>query len=171
MNYALIREMDISNGPGIRVSLFVSGCGFHCPGCFNQDAQDFDYGQKYTQETEDKILSAVSKPHVSGLSILGGDPLWQNIEGLKQLKKLCTRIPKEKSIWLWTGFTWEDIFSVDESDVIYYMRNLVKACDVLVDGKYDKELKDYRLLYRGSSNQRIIDVQSSLREHKINLWH
>lgn len=171
MNYALIREMDISNGPGIRVSLFVSGCRFYCPGCFNQEVQDFDYGQEYTQETEDKIIEAVNKPHVSGLSILGGDPLWQDIEGLKQLKKLCTRVSKEKSIWLWTGFIWEDIFNVDETKTIFYMKNLVRACDVLVDGKYNKDLKDYQLLYRGSSNQRIINVQSSLREHKVVLWH
>ena len=88
MKYASIKKMDISNGEGIRVSLFVSGCNFHCPGCFNEEVQSFDYGKNYTQATEDLILKEVSKPHIKGLSLLGGDPLWQDIDGLKQLRQL-----------------------------------------------------------------------------------
>lgn len=157
MNYAQIRKMDISNGPGIRVSLFVSGCRFHCLGCFNKEAQDFNFGKQYTQETEDIIYNEVMKPHVQGLSILGGEPLHQNAEGLAQLTKLCKRIYKHKNIWLWTGYKFETAVKDDK------LKQLISLCDVVVDGQFDYNKKDYTLLYRGSSNQRIIDVYSSLK--------
>lgn len=171
MKYALIRRMDISNGPGIRVSLFVSGCNFNCIGCFNKEAQDYDYGQEYTKETEQLILNEVNKPHVQGLSILGGDALWQNLDGLKQIAELCESIPYTKDIWLWTGFTWENIFDWRKnSSYASAMRRVVMACDVLVDGKYDYTKKDCKLQYRGSSNQRVIDIHESIKQNHIVLF-
>ena len=110
MKYASIKKMDISNGEGIRVSLFVSGCNFHCPGCFNEEVQSFDYGKNYTQATEDLILKEVSKPHIKGLSLLGGDPLWQDMDGLKQLRQLVQKVHDlDKTVWIWSGFTWEEL--------------------------------------------------------------
>lgn len=163
MNYSLIRSMDISNGPGIRVSLFVSGCNFHCLNCFNKEAQDFNYGQLYTKEIEDMIISKIKLPYVCGLSILGGDPLYQKTEGLKQLIELCKQVKLlNKDIWIWTGYTWEQIFKENK-----LKQELIKTCDVLVDGLYQQDKKDYKLLYRGSSNQRVIDIQKSIKQNKI----
>lgn len=172
MKYALIRRMDISNGPGIRVSLFVSGCNFNCIGCFNKEAQDYDYGQEYTEETKQLILNEVNKPHIQGLSILGGDALWQNLDGLRQIAELCESIPYTKDIWLWTGFTWENIFEKNRENSSYAsaMRRVVMACDVLVDGKYDYTKRDCKLQYRGSSNQRVINIHESIKQKHIVLF-
>lgn len=172
MNYSNIIETDIANGKGVRVSLFVSGCNFHCVNCFNKEAQDFNYGKPYTQETEEQILSYLSKPYIAGLSLLGGDPLWQDYEGLYQLKQLCKKVHKmNKSIWIWSGFTWEEIFpkvSIDNLNGHRIMQQmLIEECDVWVDGKYVDSLKDLTLKWRGSSNQRIIDVKQSLKLNKV----
>lgn len=172
MKYALIRRMDISNGPGIRVSLFVSGCNSNCIGCFNKEAQDYDYGQEYTEETKQLILNEVNKPHIQGLSILGGDALWQNLDGLRQIAELCESVHYNKDIWLWTGFTWEEIMDKDwrESNYIAAMQRVVQACDVLIDGKFVYSKKDLSLQYRGSSNQRVINIQESIKQKHIVLF-
>ena len=171
MNYSSLRRMDISNGTGIRVSLFVSGCNFHCPDCFNQESQSFEYGKPYTEDTCGTILNLVSNPYVSGLSILGGDPLWQDETGLKELITLANLVHTKpnKTVWLWSGFTWEEIMqaSNESSTETQLRRELVKTCDIFVDGRFDKNLKDLTLKWRGSSNQRVIDVQQSLANNKI----
>ena len=163
MKYASIKKMDISNGEGIRVSLFVSGCNFHCPGCFNEEVQSFDYGKNYTQATEDLILKEVSKPHIKGLSLLGGDPLWQDIDGLKQLRQLVQKVHDlGKTVWIWSGFTYENLLdgsglSEEANERIL----LVRDCDVFVDGFFEYDKKDLSLVWRGSRNQRVIDMNKT----------
>lgn len=173
MNYASIRKMDIANGEGVRVSLFVSGCNFHCKNCFNTEAQSFEYGHEYTQDTEERILSLVSKPYVAGLSILGGDPLWQSEEDIKLY--LIPLVEKTKSlnktVWLWSGFTWEEVnHNPISSSLITRRKHLVKKCDVFVDGRYKDDLRDLNLKWRGSSNQRVIDVQETLKSNEVVLY-
>ena len=175
MNYASIRSLDIVNGLGCRVSLFVAGCRFSCDGCFNVPQQDFSYGRKYTQETKEKLLELISRPYIKGLSILGGDPLWQDNDGLCQLIELCEDVRNlGKDIWIWSGFTWEQIFpkvTLDElSDNALYKQNLIARADVFVDGRFEKDKKDLTLKWKGSSNQRVIDVRKSLEENKVVLF-
>lgn len=175
MNYASIKQMDISNGPGIRVSLFVSGCQFHCLNCFNKEAQNYNYGTPYTEETEKAIYELVSNPHIAGLSILGGDPLWQTNEDIFKLISLVKKIKElNKNIWIWSGFTWEELFgdpnNPNDIKIMNAQGLLIRSCDVFVDGRYIDELRDLRLKWRGSSNQRIIDVQKSISENKIVLF-
>lgn len=173
MNYASLRRMDISNGEGIRVSLWVSGCQFHCPECFNQPQQDFGYGKPYTDDTMRAILSEVAKPYNSGLSILGGDPMWQNMNGMADLERLCNEVHRlGKTVWLWSGFTWEELTQLgDKADATQLMRyDLLTHVDVFVDGRYEAKLKDPTLAWRGSSNQRVIDVKASLHNDEIILY-
>ncbi len=165
MNYSNIKFYDIANGEGIRTSLFVSGCTNHCQGCFNEEAQEFNYGQVYTAETERAILEQISKPYIAGLSILGGDPLCQNSEGKLQLLQLIQKVTKlHKTTWLWTGFTWEGAIKNPLN------RSLFGWCDVVVDGPFIESQKDLTLVFRGSSNQRIIDAQETLNQDKIILY-
>ncbi|PWL40761.1 MAG: anaerobic ribonucleoside-triphosphate reductase activating protein [Clostridiaceae bacterium] len=163
MKYASIKKMDISNGEGIRVSLFVSGCNFHCPGCFNEEAQSFDYGKNYIQATEDLILKEVSKPHIKGLSLLGGDPLWQDIDGLKQLRQLVQKVHDlGKTVWIWSGFTYENLLDGNGlSEEANERILLVCDCDVFVDGLFEYDKKDLSLAWRGSRNQRVIDMNKT----------
>lgn len=162
MNYSCIRPMDISNGEGIRTSLFVSGCYNNCVGCFNKEQQDFTYGKPYTKEIEKEILEYVSKPYVAGLSILGGDPMCQNIDGLYDLIILCQKTKNMgKTVWLWTGFTWESLM------ISPVHIELIKTCDIVVDGPFIEAKKDLTLAFRGSSNQRIIDVKKSLDKGEV----
>ena len=173
MNYAGIIKVDLANGIGIRTSLFVSGCQFHCPHCFNFREQNYSYGQLYTEATMDKILQEIAKPYNSGLSILGGDPLWQNLDGMADLEKLCHATHKlDKTVWMWTGFTWEELMvPPPHPDATWLMRReLVTCCDVLVDGRYEKSLKDSTLPWAGSTNQRVIDVQKSLSAQTVVLF-
>lgn len=157
MNYAQIRQYDIANGEGIRTSLFVSGCNFKCKGCFNKDYQNFNYGNPFTNETESQILNYVNDDCISGLSILGGEPLEQDETLYNFLKKAKL---SGKTIWLWTGFKFESL-NPDQ-------KKLVENCvDVLVDGQFKEQLKDMRLKFRGSSNQRVIDVKKTLIQNKI----
>ena len=169
MNYAKIKHFDPANGPGIRLSLFVSGCQFHCPGCFNEESQSYDYGAAFTTEVFTKIIATISLNEYDGLSILGGDPLWQTEQDIKILTALCQGVHEiGKDVWLWTGFTWEEIF--DESlngTTIETLRELIKNCDIVVDGRFDNSKKDLSLKWRGSSNQRIINVQKTLKSHEI----
>ena len=158
MRYNLIRKMDISNGPGVRVSIFMQGCSFHCKNCFNQETWDFEGGKEFTDDTINKVLELCNKPEVKGLSILGGEPMHPtNIEGTTKLAKAFKEKYPEKNIWAWTGFKYEDI---KDKDVFNYI-------DVLVDGQYKDELHDPTLKWKGSSNQRVIDIKKSKKENKI----
>ncbi len=173
MNYTKILPFDLANGTGIRISLFLSGCRFHCPDCFNEKSQDFDYGKPFTQDTIETILNLVSNPYVSGLSILGGDPLWQDETGLIDLIRLTYAVrAKNKTIWIWSGFTWEEVMNISKTSSIEAQLRwkLIKSCDVFIDGKFDKNLKDLTLKWRGSSNQRVIDIQQSLIADRMVLY-
>lgn len=167
MNYSNIIQYDTANGPGIRTSLFVSGCKNHCVGCFNNEAHDFNCGTPFTDKTYKQIQEHLQSPVVAGLSLLGGDPLWQNIYDITTLINLCQYTHKlNKNVWLWTGFSWEDVIDLsDDSMEHIYRRALLRECDVVVDGPFIESLKDLSLAWRGSSNQRIIDVQKSLEHH------
>lgn len=150
MRYNTIRQLDIANGPGCRVSLFVQGCSFNCPGCFNTVAKDFDGGKEFTDQTLDLILKLVEPNHISGLSILGGEPLHpRNREEVLKLARKFKEVYPNKSIWLWTGYTFEEVTDLLSGSGV----------DVVVDGQFVEELKDLRLKYRGSSNQRVIQLQ------------
>lgn len=163
MNYATIKPVDIANGPGVRVSLFVSGCRHHCKGCFNAKAWDFEYGEPFTEEVWQKIFSALDHDYMEGITLLGGEPMEpENQVGLLPfLKELKKRFP-QKTIWCFSGYDFEkDILGrmMKESEVT---RELVPLLDVLVDGKFVEDLKNLSLKFRGSENQRILDVARSL---------
>lgn len=167
MNYAKIRNYDIANGEGVRTSLFVSGCTNHCPGCFNPEEQDFNFGEKYTGRQTLEIIELIEDRVISGLSILGGDPLCQDKEGLYDLIFLCDAVRGiGKTVWLWTGFLWEDIMAADNS----CQKELLTRCNVVIDGPFIQELSDRALKWRGSANQRVIDVQKTLEQGKIILY-
>ena len=162
MRYNKIRKMDISNGPGVRVSVFMQGCTFNCKNCFNPETHDFKGGKEFTDETIDKIIELCSKDYVVGLSILGGEPMHpKNIDGTTKLNKTFKEKNQKKSIWCWTGF----LFDRDLKD-----KEVLKYVDVLVDGQYEDDLHDFRLKYRGSSNQRVIDVKKSLEKNVVILF-
>ena len=168
MNYSQLIACDTANGEGVRTSLFVSGCTNHCPGCFNQEAQDFNYGKLYTQDTENILLDCIKQPYISGLSILGGDPLCQNDMGLITLNFLAHKVHSlGKTVWLWTGFKWED-FNFTNNFSLQSL--LLSACDVVVDGPFIEAEKDLSLAFRGSRNQRIIDVRKTLGKGEIILY-
>ena len=159
MNYAAIDLCDVINGKGVRVSLFVSGCTFHCKGCFNQEAQDFSYGKLFTDKVEKLILDQLKDPKYSGLSILGGDPLCQNEEGLKQLSILCSKVHSlGKDVWLWSGYRYQDILE-DTSSLGFLRKVLLDNVDVFIDGTFHEDEKDLGLAFRGSSNQHIISLK------------
>ena len=162
MNYSSIELFDICNGNGIRVSLFVSGCKFHCKGCFNEAAQQFNNGKLYTEEEYNIILNKLKNPNYQGLSLLGGDPLWQDDDGLQQLLSLVREVHKlGKDVWLWTGFTWEEIFDKHDTFTDRLRQDLIRNCDVVIDGRFEQDKKDLSLYWKGSSNQRVIDVRKS----------
>ena len=159
MRYNLIRMMDISNGPGVRVSIFMQGCEFRCENCFNPETWDFRGGKEFTDSTIKEVLDYADKDHIEGLSILGGEPLHpKNIEGTARLAKAFKERYPNKNVWVWTGYLFEEL-SKDE-EVFKYM-------DVLVDGRYVDELHDFNLKWRGSSNQRVIDIEKSLKANEI----
>ena len=175
MNYGNIKFYDIANGEGIRTSLFVSGCPIHCPGCFNQEAQDYNYGQPYTNQTHNTILEQISKPYIAGLSLLGGDPMCQDYDGLVNLISLAQEVRNMgKTVWLWTGLTYEDIFPLEHKGgwtAIEYARQcLFMACNVVVDGPFIEAQKDLTLAFRGSKNQRLLDVDKTLKANKVILY-
>ncbi len=168
MNYSQLITCDTANGEGVRTSLFVSGCTNHCPGCFNQEAQDFNYGKLYTQDTENILLDCIKQPYISGLSILGGDPLCQDDMGLITLNFLAHKVHSlGKTVWLWTGFKWEN-FNFTNNFSLQSL--LLSACDVVVDGPFIEAEKDLSLAFRGSRNQRIIDVRETLGKGEIILY-
>lgn len=168
MNYATIKNCDIANGPGVRVSLFVSGCTHRCPGCFNEVAWDFDYGEPFTEETIASILDMLRPSYIRGLTLLGGEPFEpRNQEAVVQLLRRVRAELPEKSIWAFSGFLFEkDILSGRIGDTAEYLSYL----DVLVDGPFVEAQKKLNLRFRGSENQRIIDVKASLREGRTVLW-
>ena len=169
MNYATIKNCDIANGPGVRVSLFVSGCTHRCPGCFNEVAWDFDYGQPFTEETIESILTMLRPSYIKGLTLLGGEPFEpRNQEAVvSMLRRIREELP-EKSIWAFSGFLFEkDMLSGRIGDVREYLSYL----DVLVDGPFVQEKKNLNLRFRGSENQRIIDVKASLAAGETVLWN
>ena len=159
MNYADIRQFDAINGIGIGTSLFVSGCLFHCKECFNKDAWNFNYGKPFTKEIEDKFIEYAKNSHVNHVSLLGGDIMWQN---KTEIHRLLKRIKNEvnKPIWVWTGYTYEELINNEYSFTLKYI-------DVLVDGRFDITKKDISLRFRGSSNQRVINVQESLKQNRV----
>ena len=168
MNYATIKNCDIANGPGVRVSLFVSGCTHRCPGCFNEVAWDFDYGQPFTQETIDSILTMLRPSYIKGLTLLGGEPFEPQNQGavVELLRQVKAQLP-EKSIWAFSGYLFDrDILSGRLGDTSEYLSYL----DVLVDGPFVEAKKNLRLRFRGSENQRLIDVPASLKAGEIILW-
>lgn len=156
MNYGTIKNLDIANGPGCRVSLFVSGCRNHCPGCFNTETWDFTYGQEFTDETLQGLLEMLANPHIVGLSILGGDPF--EPENRDVVLDICqsvrNRFDTTKTIWMWTGYDF-----IEDGLIDLPVMGLI---DVLVDGRFIEEMKDLSLFYRGSRNQRVIDIPKSL---------
>jgi anaerobic ribonucleoside-triphosphate reductase activating protein len=161
MYYSKIRQLDIANGPGCRVSIFVSGCEHRCKGCFNPETWCFTYGKRFTEETEELLLELAKPAHISGISILGGEPLHpQNRRAVLDFVKKFKSVYPEKSVWLWTGYPVEDVFEdLIDSDI-----------DVIVDGKFKEELKDLRLKYCGSKNQRVIDLKETIKTGDIILY-
>lgn len=168
MNYATIKKNDIANGPGVRVSLFVSGCRHHCRNCFNREAWDFSFGQPFTGAVMDEILAALAPDYVAGLSFLGGEPFEpENQEGLLTLaRRFKERFP-EKNLWCYTGFSFEQDLLTGQVGNPSTARELLSLIDVMVDGKYVEEEHDASLLFRGSANQNIIDVPASLKAGKM----
>lgn len=161
MRYNKIRKMDIANGPGVRVSIFMQGCTFKCKDCFNPETHDFAGGQEFTAQTIEKVLQLCAADYVQGLSILGGEPLHpQNIAGTTELAKAFKEKFPKKTLWIWTGFLFEDL---RDQQVFRYV-------DVLVDGQFKTELSSPMLQYKGSTNQRVIDVPKSLKSNKVVLW-
>lgn len=160
MNYARINPTDIANGNGVRVSLFVSGCDRHCPGCHNEQAWDFNFGTWFKETTMHRILSRLDEDFIDGLTILGGEPLHpNNIDTVREIVKMVRERYPEKTIWIYTGYTYEEL----DTDIL-------QMIDVLVDGAYIESLHDITLRFRGSSNQRIIDVPATLAAGEVILW-
>lgn len=163
MYYAGIKKCDMANGSGWRVSLFVSGCRNRCPGCFNRDAWDFSYGQEFTWETLHEIEEMLKNPNIEGLSILGGDPFEpENVEWVETLCAYVKHNLPEKNIWVWTGYDFLEDGLID-MPVMHYI-------DVLIDGRFEESLKDLSLKWRGSSNQRVIDVKKSVERRCAIRW-
>lgn len=161
MKYSAIYEYDTINTiEGFNISLFCSGCTHKCKGCYNEKAQSFEYGKDYTEKVENYIIDHLKKPYIRGLSLLGGE-IFQNVEGVKSLAKRAKEEVPGKKIWAWSGYTYEEI--IRDKDKL----ELLKYIDILVDGRFVEELKDVSLRLRGSSNQRVLDVQKTLRENRI----
>ena len=159
MRYNKIRKMDIADGPGVRVSIFMQGCTFNCKNCFNPETHDFNGGKEFTDDTIARVLELCENQNIEGLSILGGEPMHpKNIDGTTKLAKEFKEKYPNKNIWVWTGF----LFDKDLKD-----KEVMKYIDVLVDGQYVDELHDPKLKWKGSSNQRVIDVQESLKQNEV----
>lgn len=177
MRYAQIRSMDISNGEGVGVSLFVQGCPFHCFGCFNSDTWDFNGGKEWTEKTKDKFMKLINRPYIKRISFLGGECLAeQNLDEILSLIKQIRISFPEKTIWLYTGYEWNQIMSPATTDdlkstiIAEQRKEIISNVDVLVDGEYVDEQKDLSLKFRGSKNQRVIDVWQSLVQNKVVLY-
>ena len=170
MNYATIKWTDIANGDGVRISLFVSGCTHHCKNCFNEIAWDFSYGEPFDEAVAEKILKELGEDYITGLSLLGGEPLEpQNQEALYPFIKEVKRRYPNKTIWCYTGFVLDETTGdlTNKRKNTAYTKSLISMFDVLVDGPFVEELKDIRLTFRGSANQRLIDVKRTLQAGKF----
>lgn len=169
MNYGEIKNCDIANGIGVRVSLFVSGCRNHCKDCFNPMTWAFDYGKEFTNYTKEALIDSLKKDYIEGLTILGGEPF--EPENQEQVLELIKEVRKEvpnKTIWVYSGFTYEELMGVEQSRAsLPSAKEILNLVDILVDGKFVEELKDIRLKFRGSSNQRIIDMKETNKQGKI----
>lgn len=183
MRYAQIRSMDISNGEGVGVSLFVQGCPFHCKNCFNSDTWDFNGGKEWTEEIKDKFMKLIDRPYIKRVSFLGGECLAdQNLDEVLKLVKQIRNSYPDKTIWLYTGFEWNSLMSKicqptfpdkDFERIIEIhkkRKEIISNVDVLVDGEYIDEQKDLSLKFRGSKSQRVIDVKQSLAQNKVILY-
>ena len=158
MRWAMIRKEDISNGPGIRTSIYVQGCSHHCKGCFNPETWDFNSGNLWTKEIQNKFIALANSKTIVGFSILGGEPLQQGEEMLELVTKIKNTYP-DKSIWMWTGYRYEELNELQT--------RIVSKVDVLIDGKFEIENKNPSLRFRGSSNQRVIDIHETILNDKI----
>lgn len=171
MNYATIKKCDVANGPGVRVSIFVSGCNHHCKGCFNSEAWDFNYGNEFTDKEENEVMDALKPDYIKGLSLLGGEPLeLKNQEGLLPVVKKAKELYPDKPIWCYTGFLFDKQVLNGMAKTNKTTNELLKYIDYVVDGKFEEENKNPSLKFRGSSNQRIIDVQETLKQNEVVLW-
>ena len=171
MNYATIKNCDIANGPGVRVSLFVSGCTHRCPGCFNEVAWDFQYGEPFTQQTVQSILSMLAPEHIKGITLLGGEPFEpENQPAIVELLRQIKAQYPQKSIWAYSGYLFDKDMLAGKLGQWEVTREFLSYLDVLVDGPFVMEKKDLTLRFRGSSNQRIIDVPASLSTGEVVLW-
>ena len=173
MKYAKIKKCDVANGPGVRVSLFVSGCNHHCKNCFNKEAWDFNYGDDFTEKEQESIINDLKPDYITGLSLLGGEPFEKvNQEGLVPLVKKVKQTYPDKKIWCYTGYTFDNqiLGKMIGEENRETTKEMLSHIDYIVDGKFVDELKDPKLQFRGSSNQRIIDVQQSLNKNEIVLW-
>ena len=164
MKYAKIKKTDVANGPGVRVSIFVSGCHHHCEGCFNSEAWDFNYGNDFTEDTIQEIIEAMNHDYITGLSLLGGEPFELiNQKGLLPLLKKVKEVYPDKTIWAYSGYLYDELKEMDYPET----KEILSLIDVLVDGKFVESLKDPNLYFRGSSNQRVIDMKKTLKNNKI----
>ncbi len=171
MNFAKIKYYDISNGPGVRTSLYVSGCRNHCKNCFNPETWDFAYGEEFTRETEDQIIKSMEPDYIKGFTLLGGDPFEpENAQRLAPFVERLRAAYPQKSLWCFTGYDFEkDILTGKQGDLSTNLR-ILHCMDVLVDGRFVEELKDLNLRFRGSSNQRIILLKPTFERDEIVLW-
>ncbi len=171
MKYANIKYYDVANGPGVRTSLFVSGCTHRCEGCFNEIAWDFDYGREFTGETIDEIVDSLREDYIAGITLLGGEPMEKvnQVELIKLLRELKTIYP-DKTVWCYTGYTYDKDFKQGARAYTEVSDEFLNLVDVLVDGKFIISLMDIRLKFRGSSNQRIIDMNQTRKNNEITLW-
>ena len=178
MRYAQIRELDISNGEGVGVALFVQGCRFACKNCFNPDTWDFNGGKEWTQEVEDKLIELANRPYIKRLSILGGEPLAdENLDGVLHLVNRFRLSFPNKTIWLYSGYQWKNIMKyeygakyINNFNIDALRQCIVSKCDVLVDGRYIDSQRDITLKWRGSKNQRVIDIQQSIQKGEVILY-
>lgn len=176
IRYAQIRSLDLSNGEGIGVALFVQGCHFHCPNCFNPETWDFNSGKEWTEEVKNKFMELANHPYIKRISILGGEPLAE--ENLDDVLDLVNRIrlsSPQKSIWLYTGFIWEEIRKGNMEDGLKYgdwtkRAKIITECDVMIDGRYIDLQRDISLPWRGSKNQRVIDIKKTLQKGEVVLY-
>lgn len=171
MNYAEIKYCDVANGPGVRTSLFVSGCSHHCPGCFNEIAWDFNYGKPFTQDTIDSIIESLKPDYIQGLTLLGGEPFeYSNQKGLLPLVRQVREVLPQKDIWCFTGFLFDKDIIENMCKKWKETNKLLSYIDVLVDGRFVEELKNLNLKFKGSENQRTILVNESLKSGNVILY-
>lgn len=179
MRYNQIRECDIANGEGIGVALFVQGCRFKCKNCFNTETWDFNGGKEWTTEVEDKFIELASRPYIKRLSILGGEPLAdENLDGVLHLVDRFRLLLPNKSIWIYSGYGWNQVicpvitddFNPSRDELLRKRKEIIKQCNVMVDGRYIDSQRDISLKWRGSKNQNCIDIQQSLQQNKIVLY-